>query len=127
MGDFVVKAANVAGLQIAFAEYGITFADLDVFYLAGGFGHYLNIDSAIRIGLPHDEAPIVLASTWPGPADGGGARHLAAGHWPDIASRRVSAGSPRTARGKVAGSHDGGAAHVFARQPPAIAVVRRET
>ncbi len=44
MGDFVVKAANVAGLQIAFAEYGITFADLDVFYLAGGFGRYLNID-----------------------------------------------------------------------------------
>ena len=32
------KGANVAGLQIAFAEYGITYADLDVFYLAGGFG-----------------------------------------------------------------------------------------
>lgn len=45
------KGANVAGLQIAFAEYGIKPADLDVFYLAGGFGRHLNIESAKRIGL----------------------------------------------------------------------------
>ena len=45
------KGANVAGLQIAFAEYGISYADLDVFYLAGGFGRHLNIESAKRIGL----------------------------------------------------------------------------
>jgi uncharacterized 2Fe-2S/4Fe-4S cluster protein (DUF4445 family) len=45
------KGANVAGLQIAFAEYGIRYADLDVFYLAGGFGRYLNIESSKRIGL----------------------------------------------------------------------------
>jgi uncharacterized 2Fe-2S/4Fe-4S cluster protein (DUF4445 family) len=45
------KGANVAGLQIAFAEYGIRFADLDVFYLAGGFGRHLNVESARRIGL----------------------------------------------------------------------------
>jgi uncharacterized 2Fe-2S/4Fe-4S cluster protein (DUF4445 family) len=45
------KGANVAGLQIAFAEYGIRYADLDVFYLAGGFGRHLNIESAKRIGL----------------------------------------------------------------------------
>ncbi|HVZ65539.1 MAG TPA: ASKHA domain-containing protein [Lacunisphaera sp.] len=45
------KGANVAGLQIAFAEYGINYADLDVFYLAGGFGRHLDIASAKRIGL----------------------------------------------------------------------------
>lgn len=45
------KGANVAGLQIAFAEYGISYADLDVFYLAGGFGRHLNLESSKRIGL----------------------------------------------------------------------------
>jgi len=45
------KGANVAGLQIAFAEYGIRYADLEVFYLAGGFGRHLNIESSKRIGL----------------------------------------------------------------------------
>lgn len=45
------KGANVAGLQIVFREYGIKFADADVFYLAGGFGRYLDITSAQRIGL----------------------------------------------------------------------------
>jgi uncharacterized 2Fe-2S/4Fe-4S cluster protein (DUF4445 family) len=45
------KGANVAGLQIAFAEYGIDYSRLDVFYLAGGFGRHLNIASSKRIGL----------------------------------------------------------------------------
>jgi uncharacterized 2Fe-2S/4Fe-4S cluster protein (DUF4445 family) len=45
------KGANVAGLQIAFAEYGLRYADLDVFYLAGGFGRHLNIAASKRIGL----------------------------------------------------------------------------
>jgi uncharacterized 2Fe-2S/4Fe-4S cluster protein (DUF4445 family) len=45
------KGANVAGLQIAFAEYGISYSDLDVFYLAGGFGRHLNLESSKRIGL----------------------------------------------------------------------------
>jgi uncharacterized 2Fe-2S/4Fe-4S cluster protein (DUF4445 family) len=45
------KGANAAGLQIAFAEYGIRYEDLDVFYLAGGFGRNLDIESSKRIGL----------------------------------------------------------------------------
>ena len=45
------KGANVAGLQIAFAEYGIDYPQLDVFYLAGGFGRHLNLGSSKRIGL----------------------------------------------------------------------------
>ena len=45
------KGANVAGLQIAFAEYGLDYSQLDVFYLAGGFGRHLNLESSKRIGL----------------------------------------------------------------------------
>ncbi|HTW48129.1 MAG TPA: ASKHA domain-containing protein [Acidobacteriaceae bacterium] len=45
------KGANVAGLHVVFSTCGIDFDDLDVFYLAGGFGRYLKIDAAQRIGL----------------------------------------------------------------------------
>jgi uncharacterized 2Fe-2S/4Fe-4S cluster protein (DUF4445 family) len=45
------KGANVAGLRVIFHDYGISFDDLDVFYLAGGFGRHLNIESSKRIGL----------------------------------------------------------------------------
>lgn len=45
------KGANVAGLHTVFRNYGITFDDLDVFYLAGGFGRHLNIEASKRIGL----------------------------------------------------------------------------
>ncbi len=45
------KGANVAGLQILFHNFGIKFSDVDVFYLAGGFGRHLNVASAKRIGL----------------------------------------------------------------------------
>ena len=45
------KGANVAGLHTVFNKYGIQFEDVDVFYLAGGFGRHLNIESAKRIGL----------------------------------------------------------------------------
>jgi len=45
------KGANVAGLYIVLDRFGIRFEDLDVFYLAGGFGRRLDVDSARRIGL----------------------------------------------------------------------------
>jgi uncharacterized 2Fe-2S/4Fe-4S cluster protein (DUF4445 family) len=45
------KGANVAGLQTVFSQYGASFDDVDVFYLAGGFGRHLKIDAARRIGL----------------------------------------------------------------------------
>jgi uncharacterized 2Fe-2S/4Fe-4S cluster protein (DUF4445 family) len=48
------KGANVAGLHIVFNRYGIRFEDLDVFYLAGGFGRHLNVSSSKRIGLIPD-------------------------------------------------------------------------
>jgi uncharacterized 2Fe-2S/4Fe-4S cluster protein (DUF4445 family) len=45
------KGANVAGLRVIFNDYGIGFEDLDVFYVAGGFGRHLNVQSSKRIGL----------------------------------------------------------------------------
>lgn len=48
------KGANVAGLRVVFSEYGIGFEDLDLFYVAGGFGRHLSIDSSKRIGLIPD-------------------------------------------------------------------------
>jgi uncharacterized 2Fe-2S/4Fe-4S cluster protein (DUF4445 family) len=57
------KGANVAGLHTVFSTYGIEFDDVDVFYLAGGFGRHINVEAAKRIGLvPNlDEAKIVRA------------------------------------------------------------------
>ena len=45
------KGANAAGLQVAFSHYGIRFDDIEVFYLAGGFGRHLKRDASKRIGL----------------------------------------------------------------------------
>ena len=45
------KGANMAGLQTVFSNYGLQFDEVDVFYLAGGFGRHVNVDAARRIGL----------------------------------------------------------------------------
>jgi uncharacterized 2Fe-2S/4Fe-4S cluster protein (DUF4445 family) len=45
------KGANIAGLNTVFSNYGIQFEDIEVFYLAGGFGRHLKVDAARRIGL----------------------------------------------------------------------------
>jgi uncharacterized 2Fe-2S/4Fe-4S cluster protein (DUF4445 family) len=45
------KGANVAGLHVVFGMYGIDFDDIDVFYLAGGFGRHIGVEAAKRIGL----------------------------------------------------------------------------
>ena len=45
------KGANVAGLHVVTNSYGVGFDNLDVFYLAGGFGRHLNVEAAQRIGL----------------------------------------------------------------------------
>jgi uncharacterized 2Fe-2S/4Fe-4S cluster protein (DUF4445 family) len=48
------KGANMAGLQVVCSNYGIRFEDIEVFYLAGGFGRHLNVKAAQRIGLMPD-------------------------------------------------------------------------
>ena len=48
------KGANVAGLRVVLHNYGIDVDDIDVFYLAGGFGRHLKVEAAQRIGLIPD-------------------------------------------------------------------------
>ena len=48
------KGANAAGLQTVCGNYGVSFDDIEVFYLAGGFGRHIDIDAAMRIGLIPD-------------------------------------------------------------------------
>lgn len=48
------KGANVAGLRIVAQAYGISLADVDKFYLAGGFGRHLDIEASKEIGLIPD-------------------------------------------------------------------------
>ena len=50
------KGANVAGLQVVCSQYGIDFDEIDVFYLAGGFGRHLKVDASRRIGLIPESA-----------------------------------------------------------------------
>lgn len=47
----LAKAAIAAGIECLMEEIGIDVNDIDYFYIAGGFGNFLNIDSATRIGL----------------------------------------------------------------------------
>jgi uncharacterized 2Fe-2S/4Fe-4S cluster protein (DUF4445 family) len=57
------KGANIAGLRTACDQYGVEFDDIEVFYIAGGFGRHLKIPAAQRIGLipSIDPARIVQA------------------------------------------------------------------
>ena len=45
------KAAIFAAVNILMKRLSISFSDLETIYIAGAFGNYLNIDSAVNIGL----------------------------------------------------------------------------
>ncbi len=45
------KAAIAAGINVLIKQAGISFSDINNVYLAGGFGTYINIESALKIGL----------------------------------------------------------------------------
>jgi uncharacterized 2Fe-2S/4Fe-4S cluster protein (DUF4445 family) len=47
----LAKGAIAAGLRMLTAKLGVTPADLQTVYLAGAFGNYVEVDSAVRIGL----------------------------------------------------------------------------
>lgn len=47
----LAKSAIYSGVKILMNMAGLTFSDIDALYLAGGFGNYINIKSAILIGL----------------------------------------------------------------------------
>ena len=47
----LAKAAVAAGIRLLLQKRMLTFADIDMLYLAGGFGSRLRAESAIRIGM----------------------------------------------------------------------------
>jgi uncharacterized 2Fe-2S/4Fe-4S cluster protein (DUF4445 family) len=47
----LAKSAIASGVRILIKQSGLTFNDIDTLFLAGGFGNYINIESAVRIGL----------------------------------------------------------------------------
>ncbi len=47
----LAKSAIYSGLKILTKKAGLSFDEIDVLYLAGGFGNYINTQSALRIGL----------------------------------------------------------------------------
>ncbi len=50
----LAKSAIAAGILTLMTKLGLTSDDIDNFYLAGGFGSYLDINSAAKIGLIPD-------------------------------------------------------------------------
>lgn len=51
----LAKAAIAAGIEIAAAKADIGYEDIDNIYIAGGFGFYLNTDSAMYLGMFPEE------------------------------------------------------------------------
>lgn len=47
----LAKSAIISGIKILLKEAGVSYNDLDALFLAGGFGNYIDIESAIAIGL----------------------------------------------------------------------------
>ncbi|MBD5543428.1 MAG: DUF4445 domain-containing protein [Lachnospiraceae bacterium] len=47
----MAKAAVFAGICLLIDRYGIGIEELERVYLAGGFGYYLNVESAVSMGL----------------------------------------------------------------------------
>ncbi len=47
----LAKAAIRAGVEVLLQEAGLTAQDIETFIVAGAFGTYLNLESAIRIGM----------------------------------------------------------------------------
>lgn len=45
------KGAIAAGINVLVKQSGIDFSDIKNVYLAGGFGTFINVDSALKIGL----------------------------------------------------------------------------
>ncbi len=47
----LAKGAIAAGISILLKSAGLTYDDISKIYVAGGFGNYMNMESAINIGL----------------------------------------------------------------------------
>ena len=51
----LAKSAIYSGIKVLMSNAGLSFEETDALYLAGGFGNYISIQSAVKIGLlPHE-------------------------------------------------------------------------
>jgi len=50
----ITKGAIFSACSLLVKNVGIDFDDIDALYIAGGFGRYLNVENAVRIGLLPD-------------------------------------------------------------------------
>src|SRR5690554_638443 len=67
----LAKAAITAGIQILLKEMGVTANEINLLYLAGGFGNYINHHSAVNIGLLPKELRKKVVSIGNGAGVGG--------------------------------------------------------
>ena len=51
----LAKSAVRAGIEVLLSDFGVSYDDIDKVYLAGGFGHTLNLESAIILGILPEE------------------------------------------------------------------------
>jgi uncharacterized 2Fe-2S/4Fe-4S cluster protein (DUF4445 family) len=51
----LAKSAIYSGMKILVTRRGLHFTDIDALFLAGGFGNYISIESALQIGMLPDE------------------------------------------------------------------------
>jgi uncharacterized 2Fe-2S/4Fe-4S cluster protein (DUF4445 family) len=49
------KAAIYAGLSVLLQDTGLTYSDIDTYYIAGGFGQSLNVEKSMVLGLLPDQ------------------------------------------------------------------------
>ena len=58
----LAKSAIRAGIDTLLHECGIDYSELEAFYIAGGFGSFINIESAVKVGLiPPDVSEKVIS------------------------------------------------------------------
>lgn len=79
----LAKSAIATGIEIMLEEAGLTLEDVSAIHVAGAFGNYLDIDSAVSLGIIPN-VPISKITT-AGNSAGAGARLAAADHtkWDD--------------------------------------------
>ena len=54
--DNILRAKSIyAGFKVMLREVGLSFNDISTYYIAGGFGRFLNIEKAIIIGMLPDQ------------------------------------------------------------------------
>jgi uncharacterized 2Fe-2S/4Fe-4S cluster protein (DUF4445 family) len=77
----LAKAAVAGGVQVLMQHMGITVEDIDIIYLAGALGNYVNPYSAMRIGLLQVTNPEKIVSLGNAASAGAKLALLSRSHW----------------------------------------------